>query len=1048
TGLKERGGKYLQRRKKLHGVNQVINLFSSIYVPGELQELGGFLHYSTQYNRTLYVKVGNATIYENRTSGEVRSHLNETRVKKNLTEAGLSYGFLSRRTVPLRVSLRDIQYLGGRRAIADSVSVVDVSGSMGGEPLEEAKNASKTFASIILNASNNRAGLVSYESAVDTVHRLTTDLASLNSTIESLSAGGNTCIGCGILEATDVVTEPSYAKIIPKKSMWKWNASYPDSTPPEKDGVKWYEPGYNAEWQENRTILGFGPEADTVLPDNGGDYFFRKKFEYNEPRFKGFKAFVRSSDAASVYINGHLVDNDTGEHDGKYWNRVLNGVNPFFTDGFERTGLGPDWTPTSGAEGDEVLVGDACGAAEGSNSMVLRWGGVTVESKSFNLSGEENITLSYSFKQGGGGGCEPPESGEDVNVQYLDSGGNWNTLKTHPGGGTDPSNGVWSGYSFELPQDALHSDFRLRFEYPSASGQDYDYWAVDDVNLGKNITVDDSVLKSGTNLVAVRLKNDDDAKEQHWVTDTDPEWNQGTFDNTTASGSDLKLEANLSGTREDVDASKYCQISGYTGYGEYITNVAVHGIDRSSGDNNGYLDATGSITDALEPGNTYTLSVTFHTNGYTEYATAAFDWDGDNQISDDPVYEVGSCSSNGCTVSTDITVPDDAVKGSHLMRVVGEYSSYHYDMCSDPNYNEVEDYSAFKVEETYPENGTYTSKTVDVGFPVDWNSSSVSAEVPPDTGYSLDFTNSTHWFDTLQDVPDSRYLGFNASLTTTNESVTPSLDFVNVSYTGNEVGFDLALNGTEERRKSMIVMSDGEANVETSMTDVPDHDGDGDVDAKDHTIEAACRANENHNVTVYAVGFGSGADNQTLNLTARCGDGEYYYSSTGELEEVFRNISQDIFRASFIGQTVELAGGESLGTLYSDSFLSLNYTSPAGEEGTFSLTQVSDRFGGNVSSPKNGSFSVPPGVDVLSAAVTSYSSNYWTDRLLLQNSSGWEHVYRLWRYGEDYRDLGDPFRVHIPASELSTGVNNVSLATGLNRTDRRGGSPDDRVIYT
>ncbi|MDY6773850.1 MAG: hypothetical protein SVS85_01505, partial [Candidatus Nanohaloarchaea archaeon] len=33
-------------------------------------------------------------------------------------------------------------------------------------------------------------------------------------------------------------------------------------------------------------------------------------------------------------------------------------------------------------------------------------------------------------------------------------------------------------------------------------------------------------------------------------------------------------------------------------------------------------------------------------------------------------------------------------------------------------------------------------------------------------------------------------------------------------------------------------------------------------------------------------------------------------------------------------------------------------------------------------------------------------------------------------------------------SKVYTGINNVSIDTGLNRTDRRGGSPDSRVIYT
>ncbi len=607
----------------------------------------------------------------------------------------------------------------------------------------------------------------------------------------------------------------------------------------------------------------------------------------------------------------------------------------------------------------------------------------------------------------------------------------------------------------------MHDGLRVRFRYPSGSGSDYDYWAVDNVTItvrnGEQVpAITPGDLNDGENTVAARLRNDADDVEDAWVTDAETQWADGSLLNVTATGGNLTLASATGVSPSDVDAGNYCSVAGGdTSSGEYIDRVTVTGIDRTTGDNGGYIDATDSVSDRLTPGRTYQISVTMYTDtGFfsstTQYASVVFDWDNDTSLTDETVYEIGSCSSDGCTVSTDITVPSDAEPSSTLMRVMGEAGGYHTTPCSDPSSNEIEDYSAYVDTGAYATDGNYTSTTFDAGTPVDWQSADVTAAVPTDTTYAIDYSNTTHWFDTLAAVPDSQRLLFNTSLRTTNASRTPGIDQVAVRYSGDRAGFALALNATERRERSMIVMSDGDANVETDMTDVPDHDGDGDVDADDHAIEAGCRAQQDHNVTVHAVGFGSGADNATLNATAQCGNGTYYFSSTGELESIFRNISENILNASFVGQTVETTGDGSFGRLYPDSVLQLNYSrNDTMEFGTYSLELSSPRFGGNVTSPKNGSFTVPAGATVTDAAVTSYSANFWTDRLSIENASGMdEEVYRLWDYGSDYRDLGDPYAVNIPVDAVQGGTNNVSIDTGLSRTQRRGGSPDDRVLYT
>ncbi|MDY6777283.1 MAG: vWA domain-containing protein, partial [Candidatus Nanohaloarchaea archaeon] len=297
----------------------------------------------------------------------------------------------------------------------------------------------------------------------------------------------------------------------------------------------------------------------------------------------------------------------------------------------------------------------------------------------------------------------------------------------------------------------------------------------------------------------------------------------------------------------------------------------------------------------------------------------------------------------------------------------------------------------------------------------------------------------------------------------TNSTVTwhePAGTNMTVMYGSNATGslnassfgasFDLEIVADTMRNRAMVVLSDGDSNTETGMQNVEDQDGDGDVDASDHTIEAGCRAQRQYGISVYTIAYGNDADFEELNLTAQCGGGKMYRSNITDLKRIFYQVSRAIIEATFQAQRIEVTEGSVNQTLYPDSYLRMNYSSPSRLEfGKFRITQNSGRFGGNVSSPKYGRFMIPNQTEILNARLLSYSSNYWTDRVTVENQSGLhEYVFRLWQYGEEYRDLGDPYQVHIPPSILQTGrINNVSINTALNRTDPVGGSPDARVIY-
>ncbi|MEF8832674.1 MAG: GEVED domain-containing protein [Candidatus Thermoplasmatota archaeon] len=93
----------------------------------------------------------------------------------------------------------------------------------------------------------------------------------------------------------------------------------------------------------------------------------------------------------------------------------------------------------------------------------------------------------------------------------------------------------------------------------------------------------------------------------------------------------------------DGDLGKYSEIGGgNTSYDEYITNVQFNGIDRDSGDDGGYADHTDNISDPVEPGETYKLSVTVSNRGYSNYVTVVIDWYQNHNLTNEEVKAVGN----------------------------------------------------------------------------------------------------------------------------------------------------------------------------------------------------------------------------------------------------------------------------------------------------------------------------------------------------------------------------------------------------------------------
>ena len=184
-----------------------------------------------------------------------------------------------------------------------------------------------------------------------------------------------------------------------------------------------------------------------------------------------------------------------------------------FCDDFERSNpgtVGNGWTVTpanpancTGTAGNTGCAGIdsdippfdvyANPRANPTRAMFTRWNIVTVTSPVINMAGKAGGQFSFWIRRGHDDFSECPEAaGENYLVEYYASDGTWKTLAQFP---SSPSAALCDGAIFtptiELPADALHANFQLRFYQPSGSGQTgsggapgvvgYDYWHMDDV---------------------------------------------------------------------------------------------------------------------------------------------------------------------------------------------------------------------------------------------------------------------------------------------------------------------------------------------------------------------------------------------------------------------------------------------------------------------------------------------------------------------------------------------------------------------------------------
>jgi hypothetical protein len=100
--------------------------------------------------------------------------------------------------------------------------------------------------------------------------------------------------------------------------------------------------------------------------------------------------------------------------------------------------------------------------------------------------------LSFMLKIGGSmdtSTFEDADSGEDVLIQYATNGGAWVDLQVID---TEDSNykDTWGMVNISITGDAMSNDTKFQFVQARHSGSNWDNWAIDNVSLSNNASVD------------------------------------------------------------------------------------------------------------------------------------------------------------------------------------------------------------------------------------------------------------------------------------------------------------------------------------------------------------------------------------------------------------------------------------------------------------------------------------------------------------------------------------------------------------------------------
>jgi hypothetical protein len=1050
------------------GIRGLINLYGGFYIPGDLNNMSIYLHYNNNITRsTIYLTIANSTIFRSNATGEQNIILDNSQILSNLTSAGLSYTNLSRKTVPIKLGTETL-VLERDLGVSDAILITDVSGSMGTCDVESntdcdcnapppcsrtrinvAKEVDKDFVRGMLNISGNRVGLVAYETGIHRYHELSDDKESLINEIDNYIQGGYTCICCGIKMAIEALKKPYLSTLIDNNSEWLYTTDYPTTEPPEINGFNWTDIYYNdTNWSSGKAILGFEnitwkyKRAINISNTAGNLTNYQLQIIYNfsqeyaqgkiqqhceDIRFTYYNSTsgneyeisywveqcdLIANDNATIWVRVPFLENNTNTTIYMYYGcpeaqSKSNRQEVFdFYDDFEEGILNSSqWTSSNS---DYAGVGNYT-SNSGIFSMYTRWGAVEVTTKNVNLGDKTPIEVSYWVRRGADSFSEDPDSGEDLIVEYLDSSSNWIQLDSFAGNGIP---GVIYSQKHYLSGSALHANFKLRFRQTGGSGADWDYWHIDDVIVKKYANPEPTIY----------VKDEEQTSKYFGDIATFIENNGGNY----------YFRKHFYLNSLIINRIEYLY---FYLFSDDKAEVYLNGnlIYNETEEHNATYWNVGSdqiFYDGFETG----INTSIWTRGGNDYPY----W----IIYNNPVIEGYNSSGN-----ENIEDGEEAwIQTSNNISVNQDSIMYFYWKVSSENnwdflsfylnnlvVSRIDGEMGWRREKFYLPVGNYSIK---------WKYSKDG---------SVSSGSDTGWIDNIRIIEKKYHL--NKKYLRDGDNVIAVKLYNNDNKSAK---FDLKLEAKLKRRKAMLVMSDGYANRCCGYSTGSCWDY---TIGKNDAIQAGCEARD-QGILVYSVAFGDGADEGTLKKIAcwNCSSNSWipgeegencprFYKSrdADELKDIYKKIAQEIANLSLERQVMVVKGNVSWANnfLYNDSYIEFYYNeTPVNFNfGEFSLTIEK-----NFTSPGRVSLIKPNETEVLEAKITSYSGDYWTSLVTINNSLGNFTAYNLSVYG-GYSKLGDPFIISIPISYIANGTNNITLMVGLSEDSQTLGSNDSKLIY-
>jgi len=461
------------------GISGFFNLYDSFYVPGTLINMTSYLHYfnNITLNATAYLTIGNVKVFRSNATGEQKINLSYSSIWQNFTSQQNLINNVSNKTVPLRFGVEGFELKPGV-GIADAVLITDVSGSMGTndilpgnqQRLAVAKVVDKIFVDIVLATSGNRIGLVSYETTLSDTHPLSNNSAALKGNITAYSAGGSTCMSCGISAATQILDSVLESRF---KGMLLMSDGFANQC-------------LNATNHSMCGIYGGPTNPSAASPDPNYPAKLEALNKSCEARSKNYTVFsVGFSTSADNFTLQRIacwncsacriLDCDQFPTQASclspecYWNSTVTNKT-IFNDGFE-VDIGTNWTVSP--SGIWTRVNDQRHSGSRSGKKATRTGAGNLTSRAVDTSYATAIYVDFWYRY-------HLTVANEVTLEFNDSTGKWNSIKDLSSSTED----TWNNNVTKITDSKyFHPGFAVRFRGGSWSSDNSKSFWVDDLKI-------------------------------------------------------------------------------------------------------------------------------------------------------------------------------------------------------------------------------------------------------------------------------------------------------------------------------------------------------------------------------------------------------------------------------------------------------------------------------------------------------------------------------------------------------------------------------------